>query len=333
MTMKTTRTGFLILVLGLFMPACFLVEASRIHPVSQYTLETNNEYAIIWNRTDVSMTHMVGAPDMIFVLGQDNKKLVSNGDIFSFDSLTGEDVWKTSAGSAGSGTVIATNERVYYGTVGLAWVEAYDIENGKLLWKTGLPWAHSVTDLYYAENKIFVYTADSEFFILSKDGGILGNEFSSYFVYLEIDNVRYMGDGSAIWAVDVDSAIELWRFEAGLYVDDPVFDNGTIFIATWDEIYSIDQATEAENWKASGDVLSNLYIANDKIYFVSEDGYLVALDKSTGDEISKVKFSPEFDMSVPRSGSFFIAGDPENNVIAVSFANSSQIMGIKILDP
>jgi outer membrane protein assembly factor BamB len=117
--------------------------------------------------------------------------------------------------------------------MGSVYVKAYDIENGKLLWKTGLPWARSTANLYFAEDKIFVFTADSEFFILSKDGEILGNEFSSFDIYLEIDNVRYMNANLAIRAVDVDSMTELWRLEVGSYNDDPVFDNGTIFIATW----------------------------------------------------------------------------------------------------
>ena len=87
--------------------------------------------------------------------------------------------------------------------------------------------------------KIFVFTNDFEFFVLGEAGEILKNLRSSFDVYLEIDNVRYMNDNLAIRAVDVDSMTEQWRLEVGPYGNVPVFDNGTIFIVTWNnEIYS-----------------------------------------------------------------------------------------------
>jgi len=331
--MKTIKVGFLIWFISLSLSACFSIETRQVRLVPQYNLEKNNEYAVVWNRTDIAKNgNMVSASGMILVLGQDKKKLVSSGDIFAINSLTGEDVWKTNAGYAGK--IIASSERIYYGSVGSAYVGTYDVEDGKLIWKTSLPWAHSITDLYFAENKIFVNTSDSEFFILSEEGGILGNLFSSFPIYLEIDNVRYMNDNLAIKAVDLTSMQELWRVDVGLYDGAPIFDGGKIFITTWNnEIYSLDQATGMVNWEISGNMLSNLYIAEDKIYYMSEDYQLVSLDRATGEELSSIKFQPEFDMSVPRSGGFSIVGDPKNNVIAVSFANSDQIMGIQILNP
>jgi hypothetical protein len=65
---------------------------------------------------------------------------------------------------------------------------------------------------------------------------------------------------------------------------------------------------------------------------VSEDGYLVALDRATGDEISRVKFSPEIDLN-KQHGGYFITGDPTNNILAISFGDNTRIMGLEIKNP
>jgi outer membrane protein assembly factor BamB len=333
-------TYFLLIILSFFMPRCFAIEAMKTTDLPQYTLEENDEYTVIWERTDIGMNSnhrrpaMVGGLERIVIDGWKNQG-ITIGKIYGLDSLSGNDVW-TGPNSSG-GQLIIEGERLYYGAVGWAKVMSYNLDNGELIWSTPLPWAHSVTDIYFAENKIFVHTNDSEFFALSDDGEILSNFSETFRVFLETNNVIYMEALLSIKAVDASSKQEIWSLRLDdKYTHAPIFDDGTIFIRTWDSsptyIYSIDQMTGIVNWKVSAEVVSNLYLAGDNIYYMSRDGFLVSANRNTGDEISKVKFLPEIDLKA-LTGGFSITGDSVNDIIAVSFEGNHQILGLRVLNP
>jgi len=137
-------------------------------------------------------------------------------------------------------------------------------------------------------------------------------------------------------AIDITTRRELWQQKIDdRFTHSPIFDNGTIFLRTWTfpgYIYSIDQITGKVNWKVSQDALSNLAVSEDKIYFTHRDGYLTALDRYSGDVVANIKFSPEFDLT-KGVDSYFISVDTATNILAMSFGDNSQILGVKILNP
>ena len=155
--------------------------------------------------------------------------------------------------------------------------------------------------------------------------------------YLELNGILYMANAPlGIKAVDPSSGKELWVLDIDTrYAYDPVFDEGEIFTTANNdsaEIYSIDQYIGKVNWLVSQDVLSNLCVMGDKIYFINPDGYLVALNRYSGIEISKVQFAPRFDVEKQIS-SYQIACDEANSILAVSFGDNTQVMGLKVLNP
>ena len=77
---------------------------------------------------------------------------------------------------------------------------------------------------------------------------------------------------------------------------------------------------------------SNLFLAGEKIYFIGSDGSLVSIDRNSGAEISKVKFSMPFKVSNPTK-SYCITGDPTNHVLVVAFGDNNQMLGLKIKNP
>lgn len=145
-----------------------------------------------------------------------------------------------------------------------------------------------------------------------------------------------MDDLHAIKAVELSSKKVLWEVELGAeYAYSPIFDNGMIFLSTGGispSIYSIDQTTGKINWKKPLDVLSNLYLTVDKIYFISGDSRLTVLDKLSGNEILNVKISPNLDLNEP-NGSYFVSGDSTNKILALYFGDNDQIIGLKIKSP
>lgn len=333
--MKTKNVCLLLLIMGLFMPACSVIYPILLEsPKPEYELETNNDYVFLWDRNDIKMENdwgrpfMVGSPGKIVLRGWVGKNLLQK--TYALDSLSGNDVTPiTRLGCE----IIVDGEYLYTGTCGKARVISYNIQSGELLWETSFPWEKSVSYLYAAEDKIFVYTSTSDFFVLNKNGEIIKNFHSTKSVYLEINNVLYMNDVLAIRAVDASSMQELWRVDVGSYDTAPIFDGETIFVAAWKNIHSIEQATGKITWSVPNDAVGNLYITNKKIYFISKDSSLVSLDRATGDEISRVKFLPEFDIRAPYIGGYYVAGDPSNDVIVVSFINSNQIIAFKVVNP
>ena len=323
--------------ISVFAFACMVVEAGLPHPAIYRSLETNEEFDEIWHVENIQMTYnrrrtnMVGAPGRIIIMGWKRGSLPTAKPI-GLDSLTGETVWTIFNGADGD-SIISQGELLYRGTVGIATVQSYQTDAGKLLWSTRLPWAHSTDDIYFAANKIFVHTNDGEFFILDQEGEILNSFSEMNRTFLAINDVIYLEYNSGIKAVRISSKEELWRVELdNRYTDAPIFDDGTIFIRTWHDppsVYAIDQNSGEILWKISQNVHSNLFVLGEKIYFLSFDGSLVTIRRNTGEEISRVMFSPAFDLD-KQNGGYFICGDPTNNVLAVSFGDNSQIMGLKM---
>ena len=337
---KNKTILFIIIVISLLSLSCFLIDAKQTAITYSHSLETNSEFETIWNVSDVHMSdnwerpNIVGGPGRIIIGGGQNGDL-PNSTIIAIDSISGNNAWTQRFAKSGH-EIIIEEERLYRTTVGTVIVQCYNVENGELLWDTRLPRSHNTAEIYSAENKIFIHSANSKFFILNEDGEILDNFSESFKVFLQIGNVLYMADNLAIKAVDFSSKEELWLLDIGKrYRLSPIFDDGTIFLSTWvnpADVFSINQYTGEIGWKVSQDVLSNLYIADKKIYFVSYSGHLVTLDRYSGEEISRVMFSPSFDLE-QQNGGYFVTGDPTNSILAIAFGDNTQVTGLKIMNP
>ena len=256
-----------------------------------------------------------------------------NRSVFGLKSENGDILWEA---SGFAGNIFTSEDAVYVGSYGTAKVRSLNVEDGELLWSTLLPWAHSTSGIYFAESNIFVYTADSEFFVLNEQGEILDNFHETFRTFLELNGVLYMQDVIGIKAVNLSSNKELWLQEIDdRYTHAPIFNDGEIFLRTWStpaNIYSIDQYTGKVNWVVSQDAFSNLCLLGKTIYFTSFDSSLVAINRYTGNEISRVKFSPQFDVDKQVSA-YYVACDATSNVLAISFGDNNQIMGLKVINP
>jgi outer membrane protein assembly factor BamB len=316
-----------------------IYESQQDYLSPQHVLEANNKYEVGWNLSDIQVADgfrtpaIVGSPGKIIVEGWRKEDNFSSA-FFGLNSNNGEVLWKI-IGSNGDSFIVNDNA-LYRGTVGNATLYAYHTENGELFWATRLPLSHSTMEIYLAENKIFVNTSDSKFFVLNENGEILDDFQISSRTFLVLDGVLYMEDAYTLKAVELSSKQDIWLLEIGKSsTHAPIFDNGEIFLRTRltpAKIYSIDQYTGKVNWMITQDILSNLCVLGDKIYFTSPDGYLISINRYSGEEISRVMFSPQFDLD-KQIGEYYIACDAINNVIAVSFGDNTQIMGLKIINP
>lgn len=312
---------------------------SRASTESNHLLETNDEFEVIWNLTEINIGTserrplIVSSPGKFIVEGWDSGTALS---LMAFESVSGDKIWQTPFNSLMRGQIISQDSVVYRGTSGASNIQSYNADNGKLRWKTSLPLAHSTSEIYFANNKVYVFTSDNMFFILNEQGEILDSRHETFITYMEIGNILYLEENISLKAVDSTTREELWQVRTDdRFTHSPIFHDGAIFLRTWaipSYIYSIDQKTGKINWKVSQDVLSNLTISKDDIYFISFDGYLVVLNRYSGNEIGKVKFSSTFDLT-RGTNYYYIAADPVNDVLAMSFGDNDQILGVKILNP
>ena len=320
--------------------SCIAFEVLHDDVSPHHVLEKNDEFEFIWELSDIytgsneRRAAIVSVPGKIIVEGGYTK--LNDPSLIAFDSLSGEIVWQVPLGFGHNGYIISQNTVLYRGTAGAAKVQAFAADKGELLWETNLPWAQSALEIYFADKRINVFTANNKFFILDDQGKIIDSRYEPFRTFLEMGGILYIDENIAMKAIDISTKQELWRQEINdRFTHSPIFDNGTVFLRTWVKpgyIYSINQATGKVNWKLSHDVLSNLCVTGNKIYFVDFDGYLVAIDRYSGDETAKVKFSSSFDLANGING-YSITSDPINNVLAISFGDNSQLLGLKIKNP
>lgn len=328
---------FILLIVSLLLASC--IGVGSVKTESSHLLETNDEFEGIWDLTGFSLYTSKRLPSIVNSPGKfviEGWRKESSLSLFAFDSLSGDLLWQTPFNSNMRGQNISQDSTIYRGTFGVANIQSYNADNGELQWETNLPRAHSTLELYFANQKIYVFTSDNMFFILNEQGEILDSRHETFTTYVEIGNILYLEENISLKAVDTTTEEELWRVKTDdRFTHSPIFSDGVIFLRTWSVpsyVYSIDQKTGIVNWKVSQKVLSNLAVSEDKIYFISFDGYLVVLDRYSGDELARIKFSPSFDLTQGTDG-YFISVDPTNHVLAISFADSNQILGVKILDP
>lgn len=329
-----------LITLVLFLHSCSTPLHQSMSYSQMHILEPDANYDVIWEKenywidSNERMPLIVSAPGKLVIEGRSSEyqKLF----IATIDSTTGDVIWQKAIWTNMPGQILITNNTLFRGTFGAAVLQTYNIDTGEIIWETKLPRAHSTRGLYYANNKAFVFTSDNEFFILDETGEIVSTSDKTYWSFLIMDGILYEEGFLSIKAIDHSSKNEVWRVDLRKHFREaPIFDSGTIFLRTEispNDIYSINQSTGEIIWKVSQDVLSNLYVTDNKIYFLNRSGELVVLDRYSGEETSKDKFSPPFDLGKP-SGGYFVAGDPANDILVIAFGDNTQVLALKIQNP
>jgi outer membrane protein assembly factor BamB len=336
--MKTLSRIVVSIVSCLAIGSCSLFNIQPETQALHHLPEANEEFRLIWELSNIRVDNNDQRPMIVSVPGKiifegwnDGKSLV----LTAVDSLSGDVLWQKPVHSS-SGYVISQNTVLYRGTFGAAEIQSYNADTGELVWESKLPFAHSVTELYSTTDRIFIFTGDNNFYILNAQGEVIEKRYETFRTYKEIDGKIYRDKNFSFQLVDTLTQKNVWSVKIGdRFTHSPVFHDGKIYLRTWaipTEIYSIDESTGIVDWKVSYDVLSNLCILKDRIYFLTSDNNLVAIDRLSGNEVSEVKLLPDFDRK-KQIGGYFVAADSSNNVLAISFGDNTQIMGLKITNP
>ena len=102
-----------------------------------------------------------------------------------------------------------------------------------------------------------------------------------------LGGTMYVGsDDGHLYAVDIASQRELWRFAAGARIaSSPAVSNGVVYVGSNDRhLYAIDAANGTLRWKheTGAEVFSSPAVSNGIVYVGSDDNHLYAFDATNG---------------------------------------------------
>ncbi len=107
------------------------------------------------------------------------------------------------------------------------------------------------------------------------------------------DGVAYFGsEDNYLYAVDVQSGAEKWKFQTGGPVtSSPVISGGVVYFGSEDNyLYALDVRSGTEQWKfQTGGPVGSPAVSDGVVYFGSWDDYLYAVDIQSGKEQWKFK--------------------------------------------
>ena len=242
-----------------------------------------------------------------YVFFADTRMGLNKGRLQVLDAATGQLQWQVTDLSVHS---LATDrERLF---IAVNWnIRAYNLSNGKLLWRTPgeLP-GHTGYSIYPMGAEILVYSTEnsfqkSELVIRTYDasnGTLKGlsrtEKAPDTSLVLRSQSVDYWGDAEKLWAIDRSSGRTLWQAKIGGWSPhQPILTNSLIILSRNQfsgasfGLYAVDVRTGAIVWQYAGRCLSDFVLTNNTIYAIREDTALVGIDSQTGREIAAMKFA------------------------------------------
>ncbi len=185
-------------------------------------------------------------------------------------------------------------------------IRAYDLSNGKLLWRTpgSLP-GHTGYDIYPVGDKLMVYSTG---YISGKRTDIFSVYNAATGEWLERAESE-MTEGELLWrtaqvdyrdcdrqlsAVDRTSSAIIWQIADRNCVSfwPDAADSVKVFSTDGGELFAADVATGEVLWRYPKECYSNAAVMGDMVYAIREDGALVGINRKTGSEVGTLEFRP-----------------------------------------
>jgi eukaryotic-like serine/threonine-protein kinase len=173
---------------------------------------------------------------------------VEFGKLHAYNTKTRSDAWTFAFdGNAFSAPAITDSKAFFVSEKGILY--ALDIQTGQLLWsfKTDDSMYRSPS-INKSEKILTVITTKGIIYALNADNGKVlwqiqksgKNNWPIYTHTAIVENTVYAGcaDGF-LYAFDLNSGTELWKFETGWPVGTPLIDQGTVYFTSGPKVYAI----------------------------------------------------------------------------------------------
>jgi outer membrane protein assembly factor BamB len=286
-----------------------------------------------------------GARIWDFLIGTDaNSPTVTNGKVIitsasgtvhAINMYTGLEVWNKSLGEeAGFGAPLIVGSRVFVN--GKQTVFALNEAVGVSLYSEAIPHAKGIAPLT-CDNGLIVAVA-----LRGTDIGVDGfevkNGYGRFWISLastDIEKVRSsatVGDGKTfVVTVDLnggstifglnDFGMPTWERQLdGVTEASPAFAYSTVYISTSNFAYALDAENGTVKWSRPLDgeySVSSPAVADGKVYFGLDNGYVYALDAFTGDIVWSYKTEGAVQSSPAISDGLLFVGSNDGNLYAI----------------
>jgi outer membrane protein assembly factor BamB len=262
--------------------------------------------------------------------------------IASFDIVKGSFKWKVSPSpndseKGGIASLTYGNGMLYEATS--EGINAYDCENGNLIWWTKLGYGHVGNTIQLLNSIIQVYYGDNVIELNAATGKEISSKKYQDLIWIE-DNIEIFNSSPKIWgmvAKDKSTGMELWNSnEKEIVIGNeylPQKYNSHLLIVPVDgsEYCSLDLLTGSYIWCRSEKYLSNIAIDTNKHlgYILQNDLSLLIINMDNGKISGKIQFLPQevFDPMDYEFVEFYITFY-EDQIIVV-FGDSGQIFALK----
>ena len=236
--------------------------------------------------------------------------------LIKFNLLTGEIVWRIIRSARfrepmATGLTVKSDQILmsFRGTTsisgetlnGAAKLRAYDTD-GDTLWSRRIPGARSITTMAAINDTISVDgSSSSNYYMLDANNGKIVNttpKDDGNFIWFIDGNIKYEQiDSFSLQAVDTTTDTIIWQnlIDELIYVP-PLLSDNYIIIRTREArslgtTIALNQKTGEIVWEHSN-ILSNVVVDQQIVYFLTEDMQLIGADIHTGDVLVSASFSP-----------------------------------------
>ena len=228
-------------------------------------LNFDNKSNLVWNKNYYSKSEKKQKPKLFF---SHNKKILIVADniakLYALDIKTGELIWKTKT-NAPHNSQIKIYKNKFYIIDFENTLRAYSVNDGKEIWNN-----KTQKSLIRSQKKLSLVIKDEIVYFNNSLGDISAVDINS---------------GNLIWQTPTQSSI---AYDVGFFLKTSVIvmDNNALFFSNnQNQFFSIDTQTGTINWKQEINSSLRPTIINDLIFTVSDEGYLIILEKKTGNII------------------------------------------------
>jgi outer membrane protein assembly factor BamB len=317
-------------------------EAFRYDPLTVHQVIETSGLITVWVQEEVfiqsSDLHPMivasqGLVSFLGGLGDEDKSTVT-----VLDAEDGELQWQIEYGSPDA--IFVSPSALYIGQGGGVKIIKYDAFTRDTKWQTSLPGTRGLVYLSVVDDEIYIQTSAStdKFFVLDANSGQIIRQLNGTAIFLSTKEATFRRSiiSNEFETLETSTQTLLWNTKLNTrFIMLPVFTDNEVLIRTDNgEIYCLERKTGIVRWKTENIAISNPVLAQHLVYFLDREGKLQGIDLQSGEMKHFVQFDTErFVLNgEAHIGSYYVAYDPQTEMIFTQLGDSAQLFAFKLAD-
>jgi hypothetical protein len=274
----------------------------------------------LWSRNNIDIqrsgsSRLIAAENKVFFIGSESAEKPSR--VIALNSISGMTEWEY--GKANEISLTSFGKTLFVGEVGS--VTALDLDNGRILWSTSLPFAKSITKIVVQDSIVFADSVGMYYFLLDANTG----DIIQTLMYVTNDD---WNTNLPIWSdhlmnLEVGGAMMYYQSQTG------IFPNGDAA-----EIVAID-ISKNKVWSSNLNPISRISVNPFGVYVLNVDGRILRLNSTNGILDELIRFVPIPHLrNETRKGfvehGYYVAVDTNEQVLCVYFGDSGQLFAFQL---